>query len=692
MCVCVCVCVCVCSIPINLGLFDYARCLWAPHACIRLCGSRWAGRGVVCRHVDVADCWDRRIPYVGALTCGLALTNQHTIVLLELPLIIAVLVTGRDKLLRPAALSALVILFLLGLLPYVYLPIVGRLPPLGSWGGVDTWEGFLRHVSRQEYGSLQLYTTGTAHGDNQARQRGSAAAWHDSRLKRLVDNGKEMALSMVRESRGCLLLSPLGFGYLVARPSARTGGRAVGLVVLACLALYCVAFLPLANLPATRFFRPILARFWMQPYQQVCLLMGAGLQALLEMLPPRSVQGAAASTSTLLSYSGLAVVGWIGAMGAANVEACQSSHASVVHDMALALLHGIPEGGIALCTGDLHYYPLLYLQACEGVRQDAALVNTAMIKGVWFASKQAAHYANVTWPDGLYSASAPDCSGYEYNIRCFLDANLGRPWASSAGSKSGESAKTNGNGNGKGKKKKRKQPPKDASHRPEAVGGGEEANKYQGECGADAAWRPSSGRQVMLAGKWPPGDESYSGHYHAWPHGLLQQVFPLPTPPSGGDDKQGAARRTRDGTTLNPSMSREATTPSGCAFANWVRRSASHLPPFEEVQRLRWLAQESKRAHLTTGQHGRLWTVIPLPSSAKSWLLSCLSPAPSLHAAPPTHAGVTTKQGGEGKEGEAAAQVAATLDNWDRAAIDLQVAPSSPPLLAAHLRSQGALV
>jgi hypothetical protein len=669
--------------------------------CIRLCGSRWAGRGVVGGHVDVADGWDRRIPYVGALTCGLALTNQHTIVLLEVPLIMAVLVTGRDKLLRPAALSGLVILFLLGLLPYVYLPIVGRLPPLGSWGGVDTWEGFLRHVLRQEYGSLQLYTTGTVQGDNKSRQRGSATAWHDVRLKRLVDNGKEMTLSMVRESRGgCLLLAPLGFGYLVARPCARTGARAVGIVVLACLALYCVVFLPLANLPATRFFRPILARFWMQPYQLVCLLMGAGLQALLEMLPPRSVQGAAASSSTLLSCSGVAVVGWIGAMGAANVEACQSRHTSVVHDMALALLHGIPKGGIALCTGDLHYYPLLYLQACEGVRQDAALINTAMIKGVWFASKQGAHYANVTWPDGLYSASAPDCSGYEYNIRCFLDANLGRPWASSAGGKSG---KTNGKGKGKGKKKKRKQSPKDASDRPEAVGGGEEANTPQGECGADAAWRPNSGGQVMLAGKWPPGDESYSGHYHAWPHGLLQQVFPLPPPPSsapsrrGGDDKQGAERRTRDGTTLNPSMAREATTPSGCAFANWARRSASHLPPFGEVQRLRWLAQESKRAHLATAQRWRLWTVIPLPSSAKSWLLkswllACLSPPPSLHAAPPAHAGVMTKQGGEGKEGEAAAQVATTLDNWDLAAIDLQVAPSSPALVAAQLISQGALV
>ena len=52
--------------------------------------------------------------------------------------------------------AGLVLLFVLGLLPYIYLPIAGRLPPLGSWGGVDTREGFLRHVLRQEYGSLQV--------------------------------------------------------------------------------------------------------------------------------------------------------------------------------------------------------------------------------------------------------------------------------------------------------------------------------------------------------------------------------------------------------------------------------------------------------------------------------------------------------------------------------------------------------
>ena len=78
-----------------------------------------------------------------------------------------------------------------------------------------------------------------------------------------MDNGKEMVRSMVHESGGaCLLLAPLGCWHLLARRASSE--RAVGRVLLGCLALYVAAFLPLANLPAESFFRPILARFWMQ--------------------------------------------------------------------------------------------------------------------------------------------------------------------------------------------------------------------------------------------------------------------------------------------------------------------------------------------------------------------------------------------------------------------------------------------
>jgi hypothetical protein len=67
------------------------------------------------------------IPYAGALLCGLALTNQHTVVLYELPLIIAVLAASKGALLRPYPFLALVALFVLGLTPYIYLPLAGKL-------------------------------------------------------------------------------------------------------------------------------------------------------------------------------------------------------------------------------------------------------------------------------------------------------------------------------------------------------------------------------------------------------------------------------------------------------------------------------------------------------------------------------------------------------------------------------------
>jgi hypothetical protein len=293
---------------------------------------------------------DGWIPYAGALACGLGLTNQHTIVLLEAPLILAVIVASRGALLRPRPLAALTLLFCAGLAPYVYLPLAGAAAPRGSWGAVDTWDGFLRHLLRREYGSLQLYTTGSAEDDEAAARE----PWYDRCWQRLWSNGAQLLGALHHESLGTApVLAPLGLCFLLwhasprrERASARTGralpaerasisgncgqvqipcapdsqvlvsggasggacagegiamlaggdeggaagaggggaaAAGVGATMLACLTVYTAVFLPLANLPSTDFFEPILARFWMQPYQQVCLLMAAG--AVLHLLP-----------------------------------------------------------------------------------------------------------------------------------------------------------------------------------------------------------------------------------------------------------------------------------------------------------------------------------------------------------------------------------------------------------------------
>jgi len=91
--------------------------------------------------------------YSAAFLCGLGLSNQHTLVLFEAPLILSVLVRSPRLVLRNLHITAL--LFLLGLTPYVLLVL--RAGVRGAWGGTDNWAGFWDHVARAEYGSLRLY-------------------------------------------------------------------------------------------------------------------------------------------------------------------------------------------------------------------------------------------------------------------------------------------------------------------------------------------------------------------------------------------------------------------------------------------------------------------------------------------------------------------------------------------------------
>lgn len=87
--------------------------------------------------------------HLGALVCGLALCNQHTAVLFEVPLILFVLWGLRRELaVAPGhTLATLSFCFLVGLAPYAYLPIAAIMSPKpGAWGDVTTMQGFLHHL------------------------------------------------------------------------------------------------------------------------------------------------------------------------------------------------------------------------------------------------------------------------------------------------------------------------------------------------------------------------------------------------------------------------------------------------------------------------------------------------------------------------------------------------------------------
>ncbi len=98
------------------------------------------------------------ITIASAFLCGLALTNQHTSILLILP--ISVWVAFKTSMLfKPKLLMKTTVSFIAGLSPYITLPIFAMTyPHAGSWGNVTTFSGFFHHVLRRDYGTLQLYS------------------------------------------------------------------------------------------------------------------------------------------------------------------------------------------------------------------------------------------------------------------------------------------------------------------------------------------------------------------------------------------------------------------------------------------------------------------------------------------------------------------------------------------------------
>ena len=107
---------------------------------------------------------------MGAFVCGLALTNQHTSILVSVPMIVWVLYTMRlylpsrwyivldGRKYNLIILAAGAFLSSLGLL-YATLPILATFyPHAGSWGNVTSITGFMNHFRRKDYGTLQLYS------------------------------------------------------------------------------------------------------------------------------------------------------------------------------------------------------------------------------------------------------------------------------------------------------------------------------------------------------------------------------------------------------------------------------------------------------------------------------------------------------------------------------------------------------
>lgn len=89
-----------------------------------------------------------------AFICGLAMTH-HVILAVFLPVILLfLLLNGAPIFRKPKLLARLVILFLLPLLLYLYLPIRSAANPVNDWGDPEGLSGMIDHMTAKQFGGL----------------------------------------------------------------------------------------------------------------------------------------------------------------------------------------------------------------------------------------------------------------------------------------------------------------------------------------------------------------------------------------------------------------------------------------------------------------------------------------------------------------------------------------------------------
>ena len=447
----------------------------------------------------------RRHLYFCAFASGLALTNQHTTVLFIAPYAIwAVGLTwwggrcccagrapsaanmGREGMLDGA--GSIVVLvkllavasfyFVVGLLPYLFLPWSSHVvnDDTNAWGELATWEGFLAHVLRAEYGTFSLASKEATYRKSDfiktwsyylsdVVDQTSNFGWALALLALLVWT-KHTALarwhspstkvSMTTSSKAPPPSAVRGGTSPAAMTDLREDGSEKGclwsdpaLPLLASWILYTCFFHYLCNLPIEQpLFFGVQQRFWIQPLMVMSMWIGRGFCVCVDVIADR------ATTTIIYRRAGpkgtsarqeivVGLLSFVAAMSlsqwhiASNYNAHDDSHNHFVRDFGRSLLAPLPHHSILLTKGDVMINSARAVQTLEGFRPDVAILDQELLTYDWYNHKARRRYAppqhprdggdfpekqkqRISFPGSYYY---PGRAG-SYDLKQFLIANL----------------------------------------------------------------------------------------------------------------------------------------------------------------------------------------------------------------------------------------------------------------------------
>jgi len=323
---------------------------------------------------------------------GLALTNHQTIVLLG-PAFCFILWRRRSFLLaRPSLLAIGAAVFVVGLLPYVYVPWAAAHHPVHNWGNVSSFHDLLRLIARRSYGSKLVTTPGYTGGP----------PW--DRLAALFISFGPVAG----------LLTVLGAIQAFRRTRWYLWFGLVAFVFTGPFFVW-ITDLNLSAAPSALF---VLQRFFLLSHIVLAPLIGFGVLALAQFVA-RSTSATALGSLRIVAAACLVAAA---IMAATNYRRIDQSQNLIARRFAQDVFNTTPPGSVLLVNGDGLAFPLMYLQQVENAGKETTLVVIPLLLGDWYVRQLRERYTGLRVPFDRYD---PQIN----NLKTFVTANQERTFA-----------------------------------------------------------------------------------------------------------------------------------------------------------------------------------------------------------------------------------------------------------------------
>lgn len=327
---------------------------------------------------------------------GLGLTNHHTFVFYALPWVLFLIWQHRISL-KPKCFLQLGAFFLLGLSPYLYLPITDHFLKLSMWGHTSSWEGFFTHIFRREYGTFSL----------SSNHLGTTGIFSEILLS---------FLSYIPEQVFYIGLFFIPFGIFKSFQSKNNKMKLWAWIFAFSFVFYLGVFFSLSNLnPNNPIFRAVLSRFWQQLNFVLFAWVGLGFSCLSEFL---NLNAQNLKKSWILSV-GVAVILTFQIL--VNFKAQDRSQDESFKKLAYLVLNYLPANALLLPTGDYVAYNFQHYQQNEGLRPDVQVIDQFMLTRTWYKRIAEVYFPQVTLPGPQFSPSGRPGT---YQLKDFFNANF----------------------------------------------------------------------------------------------------------------------------------------------------------------------------------------------------------------------------------------------------------------------------